>query len=516
MKEIKFFCLFLFAVALSLTGCKSSSEITKRYNSVHIPDGAKEEQIVKLAANITPSPRQVTWQEMEFTAFFHFTVNTFTDHEWGDGKESPSVFNPTQLDAKQWIKTVKDAGIKLVILTCKHHDGFCLWPSKFTEHCVKNSPYKNGNGDVVKDVSDACKELGVKFGVYLSPWDRHEKTYGDSPVYDQYFRNQLTELLSNYGNISEVWFDGACGEGPNGKKQVYDWKSYYSVIRKLQPNATIAVMGPDVRWVGTESGYGRETEWSVVSASENSLAEIANSSQQKVGNGSFVPEGDMQKADLGSRSVISKAKGLIWYPSEVDVSIRPGWFYHSKEDSSVKSPEKLLDIYFSSVGRNSLLLLNIPPDRRGLLHENDVQNLQLFKKKLDDIFATNYLSGSKITSDSHFKNQKADFCIDNDNNTWWSAASDQELANLELNLNGQQTFNVLMLQENIKIGQRIESFILEGWVNGTWEKLTEGTTVGYKRLIRFNTATTDRIRLRILKSRLNPTLSSFGLYLNRI
>ncbi len=516
MKKIKFFRLLLFAVALSLTGCKSSSEINKRYNSVHIPDGANEEQIVKLAANITPSPRQVTWQEMEFTAFFHFTVNTFTDREWGDGKESPSVFNPTQLDAKQWIKTVKDAGIKLVILTCKHHDGFCLWPSKFTEHCVKNSPYKNGNGDVVKDVSDACKELGVKFGVYLSPWDRHEKTYGDSPVYDQYFRNQLTELLSNYGNISEVWFDGACGEGPNGKKQVYDWKSYYSVIRKLQPNATIAVMGPDVRWVGTESGYGRETEWSVVSASENSLAEIATSSQQKAGNGAFVPEGDMQKADLGSRSVISKAKGLIWYPSEVDVSIRPGWFYHSKEDNRVKSPEKLLDIYFSSVGRNSLLLLNIPPDRRGLLHENDVQNLQLFKKKLDDIFDTNYLSGAKIISDSHFKNQKADFCIDNDNNTWWSAASDQAMANLELNLNGQQTFNVLMLQENIKVGQRIESFVLEGWVNGTWEKLTEGTTVGYKRLIRFNTATTDRIRLRILKSRLNPTLSSFGLYLNRI
>ena len=516
MKEIKFFSVFLFAVALSLTGCKSSSEINKRYNSVHIPDGANEEQIVKLAANITPSPRQVTWQEMEFTAFFHFTVNTFTDREWGDGKESPSVFNPTQLDAKQWIKTVKDAGIKLVILTCKHHDGFCLWPSKFTEHCVKNSPYKNGNGDVVKDVADACKELGVKFGVYLSPWDRHEKTYGDSPVYDQYFQNQLTELLSNYGNISEVWFDGACGEGPNGKKQVYDWKSYYSVIRKLQPNATIAVMGPDVRWVGTESGYGRETEWSVVSASENSLAEIATSSQQKAGNGAFVPEGDMQKADLGSRSVISKAKGLIWYPSEVDVSIRPGWFYHSKEDNRVKSPEKLLDIYFSSVGRNSLLLLNIPPDRRGLLHENDVQNLQLFKKKLDDIFDTNYLSGAKITSDSHFKNQKADFCIDNDNNTWWSAASDKAMANLELDLNGQKTFNVLMLQENIKVGQRIESFVLEGWVNGTWEKLTEGTTVGYKRLIRFNTATTDRIRLRILKSRLNPTLSSFGLYLNGI
>lgn len=516
MVKVKSFFLSLFAVALILSGCKSTSEINHRSNFALIQDGATESQIAALAANITPSPRQLAWQEMEFTAFFHFSVNTFTDREWGDGKENPSVFNPTNLDARQWVKTAKDAGIKLVILTCKHHDGFCLWPSKFTEHSVKNSPYKNGKGDVVKDLADACKELGVKFGVYLSPWDRHEKTYGDSPIYNQYFLNQLTELLSNYGNISEVWFDGACGEGPNGKKQVYDWKSYYSIIRKLQPNAVIAVMGPDVRWVGTESGYGRETEWSVAPASANSVTEISASSQQNAGDGSFVPEGDMMKVDLGSRSVISKAKGLIWYPSEVDVSIRPGWFYHAKDDERVKSPEKLLDIYFSSVGRNSLLLLNIPPDRRGLLQENDVHNLQLFKKAVDDIFATNYLSGAKIKSDSHFGKHKADFCIDNDNKTWWAAASKQSEANLELNLKGQQTFNVLMLQEHIQTGQRIESFILDGWVNGAWQKLTEGTTVGYKRLLRFNTVTTDKVRLRILKSRLNPTLSSFGLFMNQI
>jgi alpha-L-fucosidase len=276
----------------------------------------------------------------------------------------------------------------------------------------------------------------------------------------------------------------------------------------------IAVMGPDIRWVGTESGYGRETEWSVVPASAQSVEDISANSQQKAGDGVFVPAGDMQGADLGSRTVISTAKGLVWYPSEVDVSIRPGWFYHATEDQQVKSPETLLDIYFSSVGRNSLLLLNIPPDRRGLLHENDVRSLKLFRKAVDDIFATNYLSGAKISSDSHLGKQKAEHCIDNDNKTWWAAASDKSTATLDLQLIGSKTFNVLMLQENIQIGQRIEQFVLEGWVNNEWQKLTEGTTVGYKRLIRFNTVTTDKVRLRILKSRLNPTLSSFGLYLN--
>ena len=516
MKQTKLLLISFLSLIIFIVGCSSAPESKPVKNSTLIPTGSTEAQIVALAANVTPSPRQVVWQDGEFTAFFHFTVNTFTDREWGDGKESPSVFNPTSLDAKQWVQTAKDAGIKQVILTCKHHDGFCLWPSKFTEHSVKNSPYKNGKGDVVKEVSDACKELGIKFGVYLSPWDRHEPSYGDSPTYNTYFVNQLTELLSNYGPVAEVWFDGACGEGPNGKRQVYDFKSYYSVIRKLQPDATIAIMGPDVRWVGTESGYGRETEWSVVPVTTARLDEISASSQQNASNSAFVPEGDMQKPDLGSRAVIANAKGLIWYPSEVDVSIRPGWFYHASQDSLVKTPEKLLDIYFSSIGRNSLLLLNIPPDRRGLLHENDVHNLQFFKKAIDDIFATNYLNGAKIEVDSHSGSQKGEFCIDNDNKTWWAAASDRSDATLDLTLNGQQTFNVLMLQENIQVGQRIELFILEGWINGEWQKLTEGSTVGYKRLLRFDTVTTDKVRLRILKSRLNPTISSFGLYMNRM
>ncbi len=512
MVKSQLFRIGILGLALSITGCKTPTKTNLGHNSTLIPAAASEAQIVNLAANVAPSPRQLSWQELEFTAFFHFTVNTFTDREWGDGKESESVFNPTNLDARQWVKTVKEAGIKMVILTCKHHDGFCLWPSKYTEHSVKNSPYKNGKGDVVKEVVEACKEQGMKFGVYLSPWDRHEKSYGDSPAYNKYFQNQLTELLSNYGDIAEVWFDGACGEGPNGKKQIYDWKSYYSIIRKLQPNAVIAVMGPDIRWVGTESGYGRETEWSVVPTSAQNVEDISANSQQKAGDGTYIPTGDMQRADLGSRVAISTAKGLVWYPSEVNVSIRPGWFYHSTGDNSVMTPETLLDIYFSSVGRNSLLLLNIPPDRRGLLHENDIRNLQLFKKAVDDIFATNYLSDAKINADTQQGKQKAKFCIDNDNTTCWEAASDRTTATLDVKLNGLKTFNVLKLQENIRIGQRIESFVLEGWVKGSWQKLTEGTTVGYKRLIRFNTITTDKVRLRILKSRLNPTLSSFGLY----
>jgi len=272
---------------------------------------------------VKPTPQQLAWQESELTMFLHFGINTFTDREWGDGKEDPKLFNPIELDARQWVQVAKDAGFKYMILTAKHHDGFCLWPSEYTEHSVKNSPWRAGKGDVVRELADACQEAGMKMGIYLSPWDRHEQTYGDSPVYNQYFRNQLTELLTNYGEISEVWFDGACGEGPNGRRQEYDWQSYYEVIRKLQPNAVIAICGPDIRWVGNEDGVARETEWSVQDANP----------------------------------VIHKdIEGKVWYPAECDVSIRPGWFWHKSQDDKVKSLEHLLDIYYKSVGRNRTLL----------------------------------------------------------------------------------------------------------------------------------------------------------------
>ena len=322
MKRFSLVIIFICCVILAQSQGKKNTD-----NYVLITPADTEASIIQKAANVKPTTRQLRWQKLELTAFFHFGINTFTDKEWGEGKEDPALFNPTELDAKQWVRTVKEAGIQQVILTAKHHDGFCLWPSAYTEHSVKNSPWKNGKGDVVKEVAEACKLYGIGFGVYLSPWDRNASFYGDSPKYNAYFMNQLTELLSNYGRVDEVWFDGANGEGPNGKKQVYDFNAWYALIRRLQPSATIAIMGPDVRWVGTESGYGRETEWSVVPADNISQEKIAAGSQTDV---AFKPDIDMMADDLGSRNKITKAKALVWYPAETDVSIRAGWFYQAK------------------------------------------------------------------------------------------------------------------------------------------------------------------------------------------
>ena len=261
------------SVCLLLVTITVSCKVQRNFAVIQPSDS--EEEIIRKAAQVVPSPRQLRWQQLELTAFFHFGINTFTNSEWGTGKEDPHVFNPTQLDARQWVRVAKEAGIKQVILTAKHHDGFCLWPSKFTKHSVESSPWKNGKGDVVREVADACKEFGLGFGIYLSPWDRNAPMYG-TDAYNDFFINQLTELLTNYGLIDEVWFDGANGEGPNGKKQVYDFDRWYKHIRELQPAAVIAVMGPDVRWVGTESGYGRETEWSVVPVDNLSPAAVAS------------------------------------------------------------------------------------------------------------------------------------------------------------------------------------------------------------------------------------------------
>ena len=316
------------------------------------------EEQVRYAASITPSPRQLAWQQLEFYAFTHFGMNTFTNREWGDGTEDPALFNPDALDADQWVAAVKSAGMKALILTCKHHDGFCLWPSAYTEHSVKNSPWKNGQGDVVREVSDACRRGGIKFGVYLSPWDRHDARYGQGKPYDDYFVSQLTELATNYGDIFCFWFDGACGEGKNGKKQIYDWERYYAVLRKLQPNAVLNVCGPDVRWCGNEAGHCRKAEWSVVPAELRDAERTASKSQQ-ADDGEFSRKIDFQDEDIGSRAVIRNARELVWYPSEVDTSIRTGWFYHPEEDTDVRTADELLDIYLDAVGANASLLLNI-------------------------------------------------------------------------------------------------------------------------------------------------------------
>ncbi|MDR3314683.1 MAG: alpha-L-fucosidase, partial [Oscillospiraceae bacterium] len=323
------------------------------------------------AAAVVPSPRQLAWQNMEFYAFLHFGVSTFTDKEWGDGSETPDCFQPQNLDCDQWARAIKAAGMRGMILTAKHIDGFCLWPTETTDHSVAASPWRGGKGDVVREAAEAARRNGLAFGLYLAPWDRHEASYGTGEAYNEFYRRQLRELLTNYGELFCIWFDGACGEGKNGRKQEYDWESYFDLIHELQPNAVISISGRDVRWCGNEAGEGRASEWSVVPWFHSEADRIAG-----VAAGAKAPNAiDPSFWDLGSRAAIRDAGKLIWYPAEVDVSIRPGWFYHKNDDLEVKDLAKLLEIYYDSVGANASLLLNIPPNREGKIADRDVETL---------------------------------------------------------------------------------------------------------------------------------------------
>jgi len=355
---------------------------------------------------------------------------------------------------------------------------------------VASSPWRGGRGDVVKEVSAACRQYGLAFGVYLSPWDRHERTYG-SEAYNAFYKNQLRELLTSYGAVAEVWWDGACGEGPNGRRQVYDWDGYVRVVRELQPQAVIFGMGPDVRWVGNEDGLARESEWSVL---------------PKRG------PGDQTSPDLGHRKHLAAAAELVWYPAECDVSIRPGWFYHAGQDDKVKSLAHLLDIYYRSVGRNSVLLLNVPPDRRGLFHENDVARLRELRQTLDETFRANLAAGKPVRADTSQGAHPADRITDGDRTTCWAAAQGVRQATLEIDLGGPATFDRAMLQEEFTLGQRIERLVLEAWDGQAWKSVAQATTIGHKRLLRFAAVTSSRVRIRILDARDWPTLREFGLY----
>lgn len=479
-------------------------------NAVAIMPGDTPEMIVKKAAHVRPSERQTVWQELEFTVFIHFGINTFTGREWGTRNEDPSNFNPSELDARQWAATAQMAGAKLLVMVAKHHDGFCLWPSEFTEFSVVKSPWKDGKGDVIGEVATACREAGIKLGIYLSPWDLNSPLYG-TDKYNEYFKNQLRELLTQYGEVSEVWFDGACGEGPNGIRQVYDWKGYYEIVRELQPGAVVAVKGPDVRWVGTETGFGRETEWSVIPVSEEIINEIALSTQDSPAGYIFPAMADQMEPDLGSREKIMNAAGMIWYPSEVDVSIRPGWFYHAEEDPLVKSPQQLMEIYLSSVGRNAVLLLNIPPDRRGLIPENDVKSLAGFSKIKDSIFAVNLALGISPEPVPHQKNDRLQTLTDGDPLTYWSP-DENTACSVTLDLGTERRFTLLQLQENYRNGQRVEEFTLEALIGQEWQEIARGTSIGYKRIIKFNETNARKIRLNILSSRDNPEISGIGIY----
>ena len=491
------FLLLIIATLLPLLGACKGNDSQSYVKHLVFPDGISDAEKIRLSAHVVPSPQQLAWQELEMTAFVHFTVNTFTGKEWGHGDESPEIFNPSELDARQWAQALKDGGMKLVILTAKHHDGFCLWPTKTTKHSVVSAPWKDGKGDVVKELKEACDEVGLKFGVYLSPWDRNAPCYGDYQAYNDFFVEQLTELLTWYGQIDEVWFDGACGEGPNGKKQVYDWERVYKVINELQPNAVGAIMGGDVRWVGTESGYGRVTEWSVTPYAPGGSQESEEINQQ-LGLKATSP-------DLGSRELVLKANELFWYPAEVDVSIRPGWFYHEEEDHQVKSLAKLVDIYFNSVGYNAVLLLNVPPDRRGLIHESDVARLKEFREYLDAMHAVNMMAGADGAGVRH-----ANRAIDGEKDTWFEVS---ELpATIEYAFHGEKSFDVVSIQEYIAQGQSVESFAVEALVNGQWVEVGSSTTIGYKKMLRCKPITTNKVRLIIKEARDGARISEIALY----
>lgn len=477
MKKILFTAMLITLVSLS--GCNQRAN-TYFEKKLTYPDLLTSDQKVKLSAYIVPSKNQYEWQQLEMTAFIHFGMNTFTGKEWGDGTEDPSLFNPTDFNAEQWVTTLQEAGFKMLILTAKHHDGFCLWPTNTTTHSVASSPWMKGLGDIVKEVKSACDRHNMKFGIYLSPWDRNAESYGNSPIYNALYEQQLTELLSNYGDIHEVWFDGANDEGHDGKIQNYDWTRFYHVIDSLQPNAVKAIMGNDVRWVGNEDGLGRETEWSVTPLQPNVNDVLINENIRL----DITPTA----GDLGSRRLIEASRTLYWYPSEVDVSIRPSWFYHAEEDTMVKSLDQLVDIYFQSVGMNSVLLLNIPPDKRGKIHEIDAERLKQFGDYINRTFKNEMITNSNID---------------------WKAKSG---ASKEFNILPGETINTIMLQEDIRKGQRVEKFVLEGLINDQWVELASGTTIGYKRILRFEDVTVPKIRVIITETRDIANISKVGAY----
>ena len=450
-----------------------------------------------------PEPKQVEWQQMETYAFIHFGLNTFNDREWGYGDTDPKTFNPTNLDCEQWAQTLVKAGMKGVILTAKHHDGFCLWPFEGTDYSVKNSPWKNGKGNVVKELSEACKKYGLKFAVYLSPWDRHQANYG-TPEYLPYFYAQLHDLLTNYGPVFEVWFDGANGgDGWYGgakdirtidRKNYYNYPRIYEMLDSIQPQAIIfSDGGPGCRWVGNEKGFAGATNWS------------------------FLREGEVHPGYEKSYELqYGHADGNQWVPAECDVSIRPGWFYHPEEDDRVKSPDQLVDLYYRSVGHNATLLLNFPVDRRGLIHPVDSANAVRFHEMIQQQLKTNLVAGmTPKVSNERGGDFVASALTDDNFDTYWATEDGVTTADIEFSFDTPTRMNRMMLQEYIPLGQRVKAFVVEYLDKDTWlpVKLNEETTtIGYKRLLRFETVETKGIHIRITDARGPLCLSNVGVY----
>jgi alpha-L-fucosidase len=436
----------------------------------------------------TPSAAQLSWQQLEYYAFIHFGMNTFTDHEWGEGRAHPDTFNPTQLDCRQWARVVKAAGMRGIIVTAKHHDGFCLWPSATTEYSVKKSKWRDGRGDVLKELSEACKEYGLKFGVYLSPWDRNHPQYG-TPRYNRIFKEQWREVLTNYGPVFESWLDGA---NDGKKRMVYDFWGFFDTIKRLQPQTLIfSDAGPDIRWVGNERGIAGETNWS-----------------PRDNEGTFPGFADEKQLNVGDEN------GTVWLPAECDVSIRPGWFYHANEDGKLKSVEQLMNIYYSSVGRNANLLLNIGVDRRGLVNENDEQRLLEFKQARDAAFQTNLAKGKISATNVRGKDARfsAEQVLDDIPQTYWATDDGVTAAALELDFGREVEFNRFLVQEQIVLGQRVKKFSLQSWNGREYQTIAQQTTIGYKRILRFPTVKTSRLKLSIEEAKACPAISKIAVY----
>jgi alpha-L-fucosidase len=436
-----------------------------------------------------PTARQLEWQRKEMAIFLHFGVNTFSDSEWGTGDEDPDLFDPSRLDAKQWARVARETGFRTLILTAKHHDGFALWPSRYTEHSVRSSGWRGGHGDVVRELVDAARSEGLDVGLYLSPWDRHEPSYGDERAYNEFYMGQLRELLGNYGRLTEVWFDGA--KGPDAADMAYDFDAYWALVRQLQPGAVIfSDEGPDVRWIGNERGFAGETNWSMI-----------DRSRVKVGD-----------AEAGYLNAGDRA-GADWVPGECDVSIRSGWFWHP--DQAPRPLDDLLDIYFKSVGRDCVLLLNVPPNREGMLDQADVERLHELRAALDAIFATDLAAGARASA-SNVRGGSGEFeaarALDGDLDTYWATDDSVGHAVLELELGAPATFNVVRIQEPVQLGQRIAAYRFQVESGGAWLTVSAGTTVGHKKLDRVEPVTARRVRLIIDEARAHPLIAGLGLH----
>ncbi|MFW5878022.1 MAG: alpha-L-fucosidase [bacterium] len=453
-----------------------------------------------------PTQTQLDWQEKELFAFVHFTINTFTDLEWGYGDEHPDQFQPENYDPDQIAEVFKEAGLKGVILTAKHHDGFCLWPSEYTEHSVKNSSWGDGKRDVVGEFKEACDRHDLEFGIYLSPWDRHHAEYA-TDAYVDYYQNQIRELIEKYGPIFEIWFDGANGgDGYYGGaretrkigKDYYRWPETFEIVKSYNPNTIIrgssSEVSNDSRWCGNEKGYAGETNWNMVTPDTFALLDQKES---------------RELLNTGHES------GTVWMPGEVDVSIRPGWFYHASEDSLVKSSDELFGIYLSSVGRGSPLLLNIPPDRRGMIHDADIESLMGWRKMIDESFSRNLVTEAKVSTDTYRGNSTrfaAANLIDNDKDSYWATDDGVLSGSIEIEFARPQKVQYVMLQEYVPLGQRIKSFNIEAFQENRWEKVAEATTIGLKRIIALDPVETEKLRINILDSRACPVISNMEIY----